>query len=99
MFPVKTGRATVIPALLVCEVNGHMTNAFFFICKIMSTSLLPLPFPLIAGHLPLLPRVESVRVAWSEQLPPPDEASSPQFFDHPNRVIFHQYPTTSINNR
>ncbi|CAN0028717.1 unnamed protein product [Ectocarpus sp. 12 AP-2014] len=50
-------------------------------------------------HYAKCPRVESVRVAWSEPSPPPDTTTSPLLFDHPRPVRIHAYPTTSINNR
>eukprot|EP00904_Undaria_pinnatifida_P003716 jgi/Undpi1/13345/HiC_scaffold_8.g03004.m1 len=43
--------------------------------------------------------VESVRVVWSEQSPPPDPVTSPALFDHPKPVRIQRNPTTSINNR
>ncbi|CAM9291604.1 unnamed protein product [Choristocarpus tenellus] len=43
--------------------------------------------------------VDSVRVVWSEQTPPPDPRSAPHLFNHRRPVLFHTHGNTSLNNR
>lgn len=43
--------------------------------------------------------IDSIRVVWSEQSPPPNSATDPQYFGYPTPVQFQSHQTTSLNNR